>query len=228
VAPPLAGRLGASRDLVENHLAVLAPRILVGDDDEPRPLTGDTAHHRPLVGVALPGRAEHRDQAATTSGGSRGKDVEDRGERGRTVGVVDHDPEWLTRVDPLHPPGNPFDRLEAGPDRGRIELEAFAERDDRKRVVDVEATSQPETEPRGAGRRLVVDLEAVGGFCAARRADVRGGVRAVGQDSRAGFLGNADERPGVRIVGVDDRRSGPAGALLRGVAVADRESLEQR
>ena len=64
VAAALAGGLGAARDLVEDRVAVLAARVLVGDDDEPAALAGDPAHQRPLGRVALAGRPEDRDQPA--------------------------------------------------------------------------------------------------------------------------------------------------------------------
>ena len=63
-AAALAAVLGAAGDVVEDRLAVLAARILVGHDDEPGMPGGDPAHHRPLGRVALPGRAEDRDHAA--------------------------------------------------------------------------------------------------------------------------------------------------------------------
>ena len=80
VAAP-AGRLGPGRDLVQDRLAILVARVLVGDDHQPAALARDPAHHRPLRDVALARRAEHRDQAAAACRGDRGKAVQDRLER---------------------------------------------------------------------------------------------------------------------------------------------------
>ncbi len=204
VTAALAGRLGATRDLVEDGLAVLAARVLVGDDHDPGTLAGDPAHQRALGRVALPGRAEDGDQSPAARGGQRREQVQDGLQRGRAVGEVDDDPERLAGLDPFHPPGHDRDRGEALADGGRVEPDRLAERDDGERVVDVEPPDQAKVD-RGRARRSVVgDPQAVLVLLDARRADVRGRVRAVGQDPGARFLGDADERARRRVVGVDD------------------------
>ena len=87
-------------------------------------------------------------RAAATGASS----VEDRLERRGRVGVVDDDAERLARVDRLHPARDALDGLEAGADRGRVEPEPLAERDDRERVVGVEPAGEAELERGGAGR----------------------------------------------------------------------------
>ena len=74
--PPAASRPGAIA--VEDRLAVLAPGVLVGDDDQPAAFAGDAAHQRTLGRVALPGRPEDGDQAPTPRGGERRELVEAR------------------------------------------------------------------------------------------------------------------------------------------------------
>ena len=71
VAALAAGGLRAAGDLVEDGLAVLAARILVGDDHQPGTLAGDATHHGALGRVALPGRPEHDDEPAAARGGAR-------------------------------------------------------------------------------------------------------------------------------------------------------------
>ena len=160
-------------DLVEDRLAVLAPRVLVGDDDEPAALGGQAAHDRPLRGVALARRPEHRDEPAAASGGDRREEVEDATERGRGVGVVDDDAERLAGVDPLHPAGDAGHRLEAPADRGRIEVPRLAEGDDRERVVDVEPAGEPELQVGLAARCRVPDAQPAGVLHDPRRVDGR-------------------------------------------------------
>ena len=77
------------------------------------------AHHRALVAVALPCRAEDRDQPAAAGRRDRREQVEDRVERGRAMGVVDDHGERLAAFDPLHPARDPGHALEArADDRG--------------------------------------------------------------------------------------------------------------
>ena len=170
VAPP-AGRLRAARDRVEDRLAVLAARILVGDDDEPAALAGDPAHQRALGRVALPGRAEDRDHARRRAAAASGAEqVEDGLERGRAVGEVDDDPERLAELDALHPTrARPATDARPVADGGRVEPERLAEGDDRERVVDVEPAgeAQVDASPRPIGR-------VVGDPQAARRPPRRG------------------------------------------------------
>ena len=110
VAAPAAGGLGPAGDGVEDRLAVLATRILVGDDDQPAALPGDPAHQRSLGRVALAGRPEDRDQPAAPRRRHRGEQVEDGRQRGRAVGEVDDDAERLAERRPA-----PSGRAPAGP-----------------------------------------------------------------------------------------------------------------
>ena len=148
VAASPAGGLGAAGDVVEDRLAVLAARILVGHDDEPCSFGGDPAHLRSLRGVALPGRAEDHDQATATRGRGRREQVEDRGERRRTVREVDHDAERLAHVHSFHPARHAGDAGQAVADAAGIEPECLAEGDHGERVVDVEAAGEREVERR--------------------------------------------------------------------------------
>ena len=63
VAAPAAGRLGTPGDRVQDGLAILAPRILVGDHDEAATLAGDPAHLGTFGRVALAGRTKEDDEA---------------------------------------------------------------------------------------------------------------------------------------------------------------------
>ena len=183
VVAALAGRFGAARDRLEDRVAVLAARVLVGHDHEAGPLARDPAHQRALGGVTLAGRAEDRDEPAATGRRDRREQVEHGLERGRAVGVVDDDPERLADLDPLHPPR---DRRRAlrGPfaDGARIQPDGLAERDDGERVVDVEPSGQPQRRASPAPEGAVVrDPQAVGVLLDARGPDVGRRVRAVRQ-----------------------------------------------
>ena len=155
VVAPLAGRLGAARDRVEDRVAVLAARILVGDDHEAGPLAGDPAHQRALGRVALAGRAEHRDQPAATGRRDRREQVEHGLERGRAVGEVDDDPERLAGSTRSIRPGTDGEPGEPRRDGGRVQPDGLAERDHREGVVDVEPSGEPQGQGRAArwGRR---------------------------------------------------------------------------
>ena len=106
VAMALSRGLRAGADLFENRLAVLAAGILVGYDDNAATFPGDAAHHRPLLDIPLPRRAEDGDEAASTHPCQRRELIEHRLQRGRRMGVVDDDAEWLAAVDTVHPAGN--------------------------------------------------------------------------------------------------------------------------
>ena len=75
MAAPLAGRLGALRDGLEDGQAVLAAGILVGHHDQPATLAGHAAHDGPLGGVPFAGRAEDGDEPGRRVG--RGQLIED-------------------------------------------------------------------------------------------------------------------------------------------------------
>ena len=230
VVAPLADGLRATRDLVQDGVAVLAARILVGDHDDPGALAGDPAHRRPLGGVAFAGRAEDRDQAAAARGGQRGEQVEDGLQGDRAVGEVDDDPERLAELDALHPPGDERDRREAFADGRRVKPDRLAERDDRQGVVDVEPPDELEVHGRGARRRVVGDAQPPRVLLDAGRPDVGCRVGAVGHHPGARLLGDADERAGRRVVGVDDAGRRPAMRLRVGGAgplAAARQLLEQ-
>ena len=231
VVAPLAGGLRATRDLVEDRVAVLAARVLVGDDDDPGSLAGDPAHQRALGRVPLAGRAEDGDQSPTGRRRQRRQEVEDGLERRRAVGEVDDDAERLAELDPLHPPGHDADRGEAGADRGRVEADRLAERHDRERVVDVEPADEAEIDDRAPRRGVVGDPEAVLVLLDAGGADVGRRVGAVGQDPGAGLLGDADEGGRARIVGVDDPGRGPRswpGLATCGARRSNRRSFASR
>ena len=179
VVATLAAGLGAARDLVEDRVAVLAARVLVGDDHDPGPLAGDPAHQRPLGRVALAGRAEDRDHAATARRRERRQQVEHGLERRRAVGEVDDHPERLAELDALHPAGHELERRQPVADRRRVEPDRLAEGDDRERVVGVEPPGEPQLERAGTRWGLVGDAQAAGVLLDPRRADVRRRVRPV-------------------------------------------------
>ena len=152
---PPAGFLRPLGDRLEDRLAVLAAGILVGDDDEPAALAGDPAHHRPLGRVPLPAdpnTAISPPPRAAATGASTSRTASS--EAGLWAKSTITPNGWPASIDSIRP-GTPLDRLEAGPDRRRVEAEALAQRDDRQRVVGVEAAGQPEIErrPRRSARR---------------------------------------------------------------------------
>src|SRR5829696_5335634 len=130
VAASLAGRFGPARDVIEDRLAMLAARVLVGDDDDPGTLAGDPAHLGALGRISLTRRPEDRDHSPTTRRGQRREEVEDGLQRGRAVREIDDDAERLAEVDALHPPRDDRQRREALADGGGIEPGSLAERND--------------------------------------------------------------------------------------------------
>ena len=133
---------------------------------------------------------------------------------------------WPSSIRSIRP-GTTGTRGEALADGRRVEADRLAEGDDRQRVVDVEPPDQLEVDGRRARRRVVGDPEAARVLLDARRADVGGGVGAVGQDPGAGLLGDADEGAGRRVVGVDDPGRRPAerlGGLARLARAAARRA----
>ena len=224
VPAALAAGLGAPRDLVEDRVAVLAARVLVGDDHESCPFGRDPAHERPLRRVALARRPEDRHDAAAAGRGHRRQQVEHGAERCRAVRVVDHDPERLAELDALHAAGHDLERGQPVADRGRVEPDGLAERDHGQRVVGVEPAREPELERAGTRRRLVGDAQAVGVLLDPRRADVGRRVRPVAEDPRARLLGHPDEAAGRRVVGIDDPGPRPAGAVRLGTPAGSRPS----
>jgi len=61
-----AGGLRTGGDLAEDRVAILAARVLVGQDDETAPLAGHATHERTLRRVPFPSRAEDGDDRAAT------------------------------------------------------------------------------------------------------------------------------------------------------------------
>ena len=220
VAPP-AGRLGAARDLVEDRLAVLAARVLVGDDHEPGTLAGDPAHQRALGRVALAGRPEDGDQSRrrreAASGASRSSTV--WSEAGLWAKSTMTPNGWPARPAPSGPGTT---GTEARPSRTAAGSSPTAS--PRATTASALWTLNRPTSRRSTvaapGRRVVGDPQAALVLLDAGRPDVGGRVRAVGQDPRAGLLGDADERAGRRVVGVDDAGRRP-GERLGGAAAPD-------
>src|SRR3954454_13957026 len=122
-AATLAAVLAAAGDVLENRLAVLAARVLVGHDHEACLLGRDAAHHRPLLRVALPGGPEHGDHSPTAGGGQWRQQPEDLLERRRGGGVVDDDTERLAATEPLHPARHTREPFETCANGRRIQCE---------------------------------------------------------------------------------------------------------
>ena len=194
-APP-AGRLRATGDLVEDRLAILAARVLVGHDHQACALTGDTAHLRALGRVPLAGRAEHRDDPSAPGRGRRREEVEDGGQRRRAVGEVHDHAEGLPQIDALHPAGHEIQPGQALADPCAIEAERLPERDHCQRVVDVEAAAQAEVDGGLADRANHLSVDAARILGDAAGSDVRRRVGAVGHDPRARVAGGAHEQAG--------------------------------
>ena len=158
--------LGRRRDLLEDGHAILAARILVGDDDHVGQPRRDPAHGSALLPIALPRRPEDRPQP---SGGRRPQLAEHRLQGGRGVRVVDHHAEVLAEVDALHPPVHPLQGGEA-PDR-RLEGDIApvaagatpAGRGQRcQRVGRVEAAGQPQPDLGPAPWRARYEMDTSG------------------------------------------------------------------
>ena len=180
-----------ARDRVEDRVAVLAARVLVGDDHEPGALARDPAHQRPLGRVALAGRAEDRDEPAAAraaaSGASRSSTVwSEAGLWAKSTMT----PNGWPSVDALHPA-----RARPASDASPARTAAGSRPTASPRATTASAlwTLNRPTSWRSSGRRarwrLVGDAQAAGVLLDARRADVGRRVRAVGQDARAGLLG---------------------------------------
>jgi hypothetical protein len=133
-------------------------------------------------------------------------------------------------VDGLHPARDALDGLETRPDRRRVEAQPLPQRDDRERVVGVEAAGEAQLDRRGAGAGLIGDAQPPAVLLDPGEPDVGAVVGAVRQDRGTGLLGDADERARGRVVGVDDRgpRPGERRRGLRGVRGGRSETLEQR
>ena len=146
VAPP-AGGFGAAGDRVEDRLAVLAARVLVGHDHDPGALAGDPAHQRALGRVALAGRAEDGDRvphpATPPIGARRSSTV--RSDAGLWAKSTMTPNGWPSSIRSIRP-GTTGDAGEAVADGRRVEPDRLAEGDDRKGVVDVEPADEPEVD----------------------------------------------------------------------------------
>ena len=162
VVAPLAGRLGATRDLVEDGIPVLAARVLVGDDDDAGlarrrsgPSCGRFAVSRspadPKTAISPP----PRDAA---SGASRSRTV--WSEAGLWAKSTMTPNGWPSSTRSMRP-GHDRDRRKAVADRRGVQADGLAERDDRQRVVDVEPADELEVERTRPGRRVVGDPQAL-------------------------------------------------------------------
>ena len=219
------GGLGPGRDRRIDGVAILVARILVRDDDQPAAFGGDPAHLRTLGRVALPGRAEDRDEAAAPGLRRRSQAVEDGLQRGRAVGVVHDHRERLAKLDAFHPTRHALDGLEAGADRARVEPEGLTERQDGERVVDVESAAQCEPDRAAATGCVVGEREASVVLVHPRRTNLSGGLESVGDDRRPGQGRGTHEPLGGWVVSIHDGRLGPS---LRRVRCGDPQALEQR
>ena len=119
-APRRVPRLGlrAGQHRGADRGRVLAARVVVGDDQQLGPRRRRGAHQRALAAVPVAAAAQHDDAAGRgTCGAQR---VQQRGDRGRLVRVVDDGEERLPGVDPLHPARAPSTAANAGAaSRGR-------------------------------------------------------------------------------------------------------------
>ena len=94
---------GTGQDLGADGRRVFGARVVVGDDQQLGPGGRGGAHQRALGPVAVAPGAEHDQQPARDL---RTQGVEQRGDRGGLVGVVDDRQERLPALDPLHPTGD--------------------------------------------------------------------------------------------------------------------------
>ena len=136
-----AGAVGeAGDDVGDDRVAILAARIVVGDDRDIGAALGDRRHLRALAAVALAAAAEHADQLA---GGKRTQRAQRLFQRVRGVRVVDdHQRQPALAAEPAHAA---IDRRQLRQGLGH-QRRGHAQRDQGGRhpeqVVDVEAAQQ--------------------------------------------------------------------------------------
>ena len=192
--------------VIEDRLAILVARVLVGHDHEPSPLGGDPAHLRSFGRITLTGRSEDRDQPATSRRGRRRQQIEDGRQRRGAVREVDHDAERLAELDPLHATRHGGQAGEPLADARRIQPESPSERDDREPVVDVEPPSEAQIKRRVPVWRRDLRVQAASVLGDPGRAHVGGLLGAVRDHLRPGAARRADEHACRRVVEIDDRR----------------------
>ena len=108
----LAGARRASQDVAPDRRRILAPRIVVGDDDEVGQPGRDRAHLGPLADVAVAAGAEDDDQPAPGVGPER---LDRRLDRVGRMGIVDIDrSSGPGDHRPLQPAANPLHPRQAG------------------------------------------------------------------------------------------------------------------
>src|SRR5882672_12060285 len=95
----------AGGDLGDDGFRPLAARVVRGDPHAIAQPRGDAAHERPLAAVAIPAAAEDHAQASVSSH-ELARGLERALEGVGSVRVVDHEQEWLARLDPLEAPGH--------------------------------------------------------------------------------------------------------------------------
>ena len=201
----------SGQDLGADRGRVFGARVVVGDDQQFGPGGRGGAHQRALGPVAVPAGAEHDQQPARDL---RTQGVEQRGDGGGLVGVVDDREERLPALDPLHPAGDGDPGEALGRHRRRHPGRVQAGEGD-ERVRDVERARAGAVAPArgraGSWRRSAA--------CRRRRPRPRrrASRRAppVGDGRRARGPGGQPDAP--LVVDADHRALGAAGREQRGL-----------
>jgi len=134
----------ARDDLRDDRVAVLAARVVVGDDDAVGERLGDRAHLRALARIALAAATEHADEAAAAV---RAQARQRLLERVGGVRVVDHDQGQSAAVrrhaaETIHASGDRLQPCERGGDRFRRFAQRMQHAGHREQIVDIEAAQQ--------------------------------------------------------------------------------------
>ena len=145
-----AGAGESGEDVVDDRVAVLASRIVVGDDDPVRSLLGDFRHLRTLASITLSAATEYAPQLTPAHGPESGERV---GQGVGRMGVVDHDERIDAATHPLHSARDRPDAVQAIERIAQLVSPKACDRDRGQQVVPVEATEEAGFDRSASPRR---------------------------------------------------------------------------
>ena len=129
----------AGHDLRRDHVAILAARVVVGDDGHVAQTLGNRTHERPLANVALATAAEHAQHARI---GVRAQRRQGLLECIRGVCVIDDDQWCCITAEAVHASMDGLQLRQGVGDASRVMALRMQHAGDHQQVVDVEATQQ--------------------------------------------------------------------------------------
>ncbi len=148
----------AGEDVGDDARRVLAPRVVVGDDDVVGELGGDAAHERALAGVTVAAAAEYHAQRAAAV---QARGLEGVRQRVRGVRIVDdRQRRAAAAAEHLHAPARRAAPAERAHRIAQRDLPGEQHREHGERVVDVELAHQAHRELCRAPAGLDLDDEA--------------------------------------------------------------------